>query len=57
MASKAEVFIPVHTYTGFADSLKVRVTLIGQSVRRWAQQGQLGSLASTDIGRHTGARI
>lgn len=57
MASKAEVFIPVRTYTGLAGAVKGWVARIARAGRMWARQGQLGGLASTDVARYTGARI
>jgi len=57
MASPAEALTTVSTRPQFSQSLKVQLLRFGNAARRWAQQGQLGSSAMTDIGRHSGARI
>lgn len=57
MASKAEVLTTRSTQPKFAESLKVQAVRIRRAVRGWASEGQLGSPASTEMARYTGAHI
>ena len=57
MATKSAVLSRVPRQSEFSDRIKARVAHIREAGRRWTRQGQLGSLSSTEMGRHTGARI
>ena len=57
MATKAEAITTVPTTTQVTRPLKRHVARFTAAARGWARKGQLGSSASTEMGRHSGARI
>ncbi|MGH2752850.1 MAG: hypothetical protein ACRDLB_00295 [Actinomycetota bacterium] len=57
MATKSAVLTRVPRQSEFSDRIKARVASMRGAGRRWTRRGQLGSLSSTELGRHTGARI
>lgn len=57
MATISEVLVKAPTQNALSSRVKTQVARFGKAARDWARKGQLGSSASVEMGRHSGARI
>lgn len=57
MATISEVLVKAPTQNALSSRVKTQVARFGKTARDWARKGQLGSSASVEMGRHSGARI